>query len=246
MCVRNAFEAFVSTPAQFEFDDSCAITLRGKKTVRRIQTPSFLNGTCGSNIATMAITLYNLHRSPPCCFIRSLAKHLGIELNLKDLNFATKEHFSEDYLKINPFHKVPAIDDDGFVVYESNAIAYYLLRKYAPESDLYPTCIKTRTRIDQILACASSTIHNHSVVFVRPRVWCNSKPTDEEVRAFEEDVVRGLEHLIGEGKFAVGDKLTLADLALTAHLSLAIEGAEQIRLPIEHQPIERLDIVEDA
>ncbi|XP_037514394.1 glutathione S-transferase 4 [Rhipicephalus sanguineus] len=172
----------------------------------------------------MTITLYNLHRSPPCGFIRSLAKHLGIELDLKNLDFTKKEHFGEDYLKINPFHKVPAIDDDGFVVYESTAIAYYLIRKYATESDLYPACVETRTRIDQILACASGTIHNHSAVFFRPRVWCKNKPTAEEVRTFEENVIQGLEHLIGDGKFAVGDKLTLADLAIFAHLTLAIEN----------------------
>ncbi|KAH6931963.1 hypothetical protein HPB50_001853 [Hyalomma asiaticum] len=172
----------------------------------------------------MTITLYNLRRSPPCGFVRSLAQHLGIEMVVKDLDFTKKEHHSEHYLKINPFHKVPAIDDDGFVVYESNAIAYYLLRKYAPESDLYPTCVETRAIIDQILACASGLIHNHSAVFFRPRVWQKIKPTAEEVRAFEEDVVKGIEHLIGDGKFAAGDKVTLADLAIFAHLTLAFEN----------------------
>ncbi|KAL1471863.1 hypothetical protein MTO96_039662 [Rhipicephalus appendiculatus] len=58
----------------------------------------------------------------------------------------------------------------------------------------------------------------------RPRVWYKSKPTAEEVKSFEEDVIKGLEHLLGDGKFVVGDKLTVADLALFAHLTLAIEN----------------------
>ncbi|KAH7958400.1 hypothetical protein HPB49_001322 [Dermacentor silvarum] len=66
---------------------------------------------------------------------------------------------------INPFHKVPTLDDSGFVVYESIAIAYYLLRKYAPKSELYPECVKERTRIDQILAAVSSTIQPHKMAF---------------------------------------------------------------------------------
>uniref|UniRef100_A0A023GG47 Putative glutathione s-transferase n=1 Tax=Amblyomma triste TaxID=251400 RepID=A0A023GG47_AMBTT len=171
----------------------------------------------------MPIVLYNLNGSPPCGFIRSLAKEIGVELSVKTLDFAKKEHLSEDFLKVNPFHKVPTIDDDGFVVYESNAIAYYLLRKYAPESELYPNCLRGRTRIDQVLAAASSNIHANLGAFFRPRFFHNTKPTDEEVSAFEQNVCKGLENLIGDKKFAVGDKITLADLCLIGHVTLVIE-----------------------
>ncbi|KAK8789144.1 hypothetical protein V5799_021081 [Amblyomma americanum] len=172
----------------------------------------------------MPVTLYNLPGSPPCGFVRSLAKHLGVELTLKNLDFAKKEHLAEDYLKLNPFHKVPTLDDDGFVVYESNAIAYYLLRKYAPESDLYPACYKERARIDQVLAAVASTIQPQQLLFFRPRFWENTKPTEEEVTAFEHNVLQGFEHLIGDGKFALGDDLTLADLCLISNLAIALEN----------------------
>uniref|UniRef100_A0A1E1XBE0 Putative glutathione s-transferase n=1 Tax=Amblyomma aureolatum TaxID=187763 RepID=A0A1E1XBE0_9ACAR len=171
----------------------------------------------------MPIVLYNLVGSPPCGFIRALAKEIGVELSIKNLDFQKKEHLSEDFLKINPFHKVPAIDDDGFVVYESNAIAYSLLRKYAPESELYPACVRGRTRIDQVLASASCNIHIHLGNFFRPRFMAQLKPTDEEVSAFEENVFKGLENLIGDKKFAVGDKIPLADLCLIGHVTLTIE-----------------------
>ncbi|XP_037565049.1 glutathione S-transferase D1-like [Dermacentor silvarum] len=111
----------------------------------------------------MTITLYNINGSPPCNLVRTLAKHVGIELNLKNLDAANKEHLRDEYLKVNPFHKVPAIDDEGFILYESNAIAYYLLRKYAPDSELYPACIKTRSQIDQILSAVVTTIHYATV-----------------------------------------------------------------------------------
>ncbi|XP_049519590.1 glutathione S-transferase 1 isoform X8 [Dermacentor silvarum] len=113
----------------------------------------------------MPVTLYNLPGSPPCGFVRCIAKHIGVELKLRNLDLAKKEHLGEEYLKVNPFHKVPAIDDDGFVVYESIAIAYYLLRKYAPKSELYPDDIKARTRVDQALAALSGTIHPQAAIF---------------------------------------------------------------------------------
>ncbi|KAL1422004.1 hypothetical protein MTO96_022536 [Rhipicephalus appendiculatus] len=133
----------------------------------------------------MPITLYNVTGSPPCAFIRTLAKKLGVELELKNLDFLKKEHLTPEYLKINPFHKVPTLDDSGFIVYESNAIAYYLLRKYAPKSELYPECVKHRTRIDQVLAAVASTIAPHKMTFIKPLMTEKRKPTSEEVAAFE-------------------------------------------------------------
>ncbi|KAL1422003.1 hypothetical protein MTO96_022536 [Rhipicephalus appendiculatus] len=148
----------------------------------------------------MPITLYNVTGSPPCAFIRTLAKKLGVELELKNLDFLKKEHLTPEYLKINPFHKVPTLDDSGFIVYESNAIAYYLLRKYAPKSELYPECVKHRTRIDQVLAAVASTIAPHKMTFIKPLMTEKRKPTSEEVAAFEANVLKGFEHLIGDGK----------------------------------------------
>ncbi|KAH6934162.1 hypothetical protein HPB50_021279 [Hyalomma asiaticum] len=176
----------------------------------------------------MPVLLYNLVGSPPCSFIRCLAKEIGVELNLRDLDFVKGEHRSEEFLKINPFHKVPTIDDNGFIVYESNAIAYYLLRKYAPESGLYPTCIKTRTRIDQVLAAASGNIHPNLGAFFRPRYFQGTKPSEDEVKAFEENVLKSLEHLVGDSKFAVGDKLTIADLCLLGHVTVCLERGRAV------------------
>ncbi|KAK8770316.1 hypothetical protein V5799_013220 [Amblyomma americanum] len=56
-----------------------------------------------------------------------------------------------------------------------------------------------------------------------PRFFDNTKPTEEELRAFEENVFKGLENVIGDGKYAVGDKITLADLCLTGHVTAALE-----------------------
>ncbi|KAL1476403.1 hypothetical protein MTO96_036529 [Rhipicephalus appendiculatus] len=50
------------------------------------------------------------------------------------------------------------------------------------------------------------------------------KPTTEEITNFEENYVRGMEHLLGDGKFAVGDVFTLADIALTTHIIVALEN----------------------
>ncbi|XP_077560841.1 glutathione S-transferase 1-like [Haemaphysalis longicornis] len=180
-------------------------------------------GFCPFSAANMPVVLHYLDGASPCLFVRSVAKHIGLEIDIKDVDYYTKEHLGEKYLKINPFHKMPAIDDGGFILYESNAIAYYLVRKYAPQSDLYPGCVKFCARIDQTLAALSSTIHPQAVAFTMGRFFLHKKPTDQETAAYEENVLRGIEKLLGGGKFAAGDKLSLADLAVFAYLAIALE-----------------------
>lgn len=50
----------------------------------------------------MTLVVYNQNGSPPCGFIRMLAKHLGLDVKLHDLNLLEGEHLTPDYLKASP------------------------------------------------------------------------------------------------------------------------------------------------
>ncbi len=49
------------------------------------------------------------------------------------VDFATGEHKSAKHMALQPFGKVPALDDDGFILFESRAMAKYLAKKYASQ-----------------------------------------------------------------------------------------------------------------
>ncbi|XP_077534865.1 glutathione S-transferase 1-like [Haemaphysalis longicornis] len=171
----------------------------------------------------MPADLYSLPGCAPCGFVRLVARHLGVKLNVKDLDFSKNDHLADDFVKLNPFHKVPTLNDEGFVVYESNAIAYYLLHKYGPTSDLYPVCIKDRSRVDQVIAATANIVQPHVITFYNLLFYKRAKPSKEHVYAFEENVLKSVDHLIGDDKFAVGENITLADLSIVAYLVLAFE-----------------------
>jgi len=55
----------------------------------------------------------------------------GVEAEVREINFAIQEHIQPSFLKLQPFGKIPVLEDDGFFVYESRAIAKYIAKKYA-------------------------------------------------------------------------------------------------------------------
>jgi glutathione S-transferase len=72
----------------------------------------------------------------------------GHEAALELVMIPKGEHKKPDYLALSPFGKVPAIDDDGFVLYETRAINAYLDRKLAGPR-LSPSDPRAAARLDQ-------------------------------------------------------------------------------------------------
>src|SRR5229473_3305745 len=85
----------------------------------------------------MALKIYGIARSRA---FRTLwmAKELGLDYEHVKVDFADGGTRQPAYLAINPNGHVPAIDDDGFILWESMAINLYLAKKHSA-GELYPT-----------------------------------------------------------------------------------------------------------
>lgn len=105
------------------------------------------------------VDLYYYNPSAPCRAVVMTAKVLGVELNLKTLDLMKGEQMSPEFLKINPQHNVPTINDAGFILTESRAIIQYLANKYAKDESLYPKVPKERALVDQRLYFDSGTYY---------------------------------------------------------------------------------------
>ncbi|MBL8472378.1 MAG: glutathione S-transferase family protein [Rhodocyclaceae bacterium] len=91
----------------------------------------------------MAITLYYGSGSPYSWRVWLALEHKSVPYELKTLSFSAEEHLKPDFLAINPRHKVPALVDDGFAIYESAAIVDYLEDAY-PVHPLLPAGLRPR------------------------------------------------------------------------------------------------------
>lgn len=61
------------------------------------------------------------------------------------------------YRAMNPNGRVPVIDDDGFVLWESNAIVRYLAARHAAGTPLFPDDVAVRASADKWMDWTTST-----------------------------------------------------------------------------------------
>ena len=83
-----------------------------------------------------------------------LLKQAGIpfeEVKLRFDSFDASSSFKEKISRVNPAGKVPVLDDDGFVVWDTLAIAEYLAERF-PDKHLWPQNVQARARARSVCA----------------------------------------------------------------------------------------------
>lgn len=78
------------------------------------------------------ITLYHVPRSRSARTLW-LLNELAVPFQVVEMPFTMKALRAPEYLSISPAGRVPCIDDDGVVLFESGAIAQYLCERYDPD-----------------------------------------------------------------------------------------------------------------
>lgn len=74
----------------------------------------------------MVLKLYGSNISTSIPLVAILEMKLPYELIYLDI--WKEEQKTDEYMKMQPFGKVPVLEDDGFLIYESRAICKYLAR----------------------------------------------------------------------------------------------------------------------
>ena len=82
--------------------------------------------------------LYVFRPSSRVVGLMALKTHLGIECEIEDVDLGSGDQLTPEYVAMNPNKKMPMLEDDGFVLWESNAILFYFAAK-KPQSGLWPS-----------------------------------------------------------------------------------------------------------
>jgi glutathione S-transferase len=96
------------------------------------------------------ITSVNVQKVVWCC------DEMGLAYERIDAGGAFGKTKSPEYLAMNPNSLVPTIDEDGFILYESNAIVRYLAGKHSADK-LWPTDLRKRADADRWMDWNSTT-----------------------------------------------------------------------------------------
>lgn len=147
-----------------------------------------------------------------------------------------------EYLAINPNGLVPSIDDAGHLLWESQAVMRYLVRKsktQANKDSLYPADPLAASMVDQWLEWNSTTVWPA----MRPLFWgwVRLKENERDPIALEQNrlqMIKNFEMLnqrLKITKFVAGDYFTLADIPL------ALIAYRWFNIPIERTDFEHIN-----
>ncbi|KAF7300886.1 Glutathione S-transferase F11 [Mycena kentingensis (nom. inval.)] len=146
------------------------------------------------------------------------------------VDFPAKQHKTPEYLdKLHPFGQIPVIDDDGFVLQESRAIARYLASKYTgpehgpalipPKEDLQATA-----RFEAAMSWELMNLYPTGLKVAMETVFKTRAGLEVDLTTVAEKVAEfevkldGYERVLSKTKYLAGNEMTLADLV---HVQLA-------------------------
>jgi glutathione S-transferase len=165
------------------------------------------------------IKLYDFPRSPYCQKVRlALAeKDLSYEKIFVDL--MKNEQKAPDFLRLNPYGKVPVLIDEDEVIYDSTIINEYLEDEY-PHPPLMPEQSSERARVRMFEDFADNSFTAQSGLLVAELRKPAEQVDQERVQRYRTDLLRVLEFLERylEGKEYIAGAFSLADLAFAPRL----------------------------
>ena len=145
----------------------------------------------------------------------------GIPYRLQPLDFFRGELKQPEYLRVQPFGQIPAIEDEGFALFESGAIVLYLAGK---SGKLLPADPEGRALATQWAFSAVNTVEPAFVQlftldqFSAGEAW--AKERRPAVLALAQARLATLDGVFAQRKYLLGDAFSAADILMSHVLRL--------------------------
>lgn len=172
---------------------------------------------------TTPIKLYRNPKSGHCHRVELMLAFLGVPYETIDLDMANGAHKAPDYLKISPFGLVPAIDDGGYTLADSNAILIYLVQTYGQGSQWLPTDPKAAAEVQRWLSVAADNIYSGPCAARLVKVF--GAPLDHAASVQKAHALfKVMEAHLQDRAWLATDEITIADVAGYSYIAHAPEG----------------------
>ena len=172
-----------------------------------------------------------LHIAPPsprAIKVVALKNNLGLPCDIHVLDFSKGDHMTPEFSALNPNKLMPVLEDDGFVLWESNAILQYLAAK-KPERGLWPSDPKRQSDVLRWMSWeAAHWAPNGCSILIREnllkRIFGGGDPDPAEIARGQSEFHRFggvLDGCLTGRKWLAGDDLTIADYSVGAWMAVA-------------------------
>ena len=161
-------------------------------------------------------------------WIALLEKNIAFEPII--VNLKSGEQFQPEFLKLNPFHHVPVIVDDGFRVIESLAILDYLEIKY-PEISLLPSNPETLAKVKMVQMVTCTELGSQILPLILDSEdsikIAKAKRNIKRILGFFSEIL-GDNSYFGEEQFTLGDIITGNAVVLISKLGYDLSNFPNI------------------
>ncbi len=154
-----------------------------------------------------------------------LCEEIGLDYRLETVEMFSDAMKRPEYLAIHPLGKVPAIEDDGFVLWETSAILQYLDAKYGGGALIPPRDTEAGAITIQWMEYGENPL-----TVIMGEIAAHSGPMPDEWRVpalvdrgreIAPSLVGVVERALGEQTWIAGDAFSAADIMVTYGLSIA-------------------------
>ncbi|MBB1441262.1 glutathione S-transferase [Shewanella sp. SG41-4] len=169
------------------------------------------------------ITLYRHPLSGHAHRVEVFLSILGLKANIVDVDLMSGAQKSTDFLAKNTFGQVPVLIDGDVTLSDSNAIIFYLAKKYDDTNNWFPENLVAAAEVQRFLSVAAGRVASGPAA-ARLITLFGAKMDPVSTISASHSILALIDaHLNGE-KWLVGNKPTIADIANYAYIAHAPEG----------------------
>lgn len=165
-------------------------------------------------------TIYGTSRSVYVRIVRLLLESASADYDIKEVDIFTGENKSAEYLAKNPFGKVPTLEVDGEVLYETTAITDYLDTVLAGNKFSQPNPL-LQARMRQIMGIVDNHLYSPAIISIVIQsliVPSQGGTTDQDkvknAVAPAKTAVEAIESLTVGSPYLLGSQVSIADFYL--------------------------------